>query len=519
MLDDQEKAIASERPGEDNLTVIRGDDLGVRAVVSMVIPLAGCRTSSVWPKWSATRAAGRERHLALGLGEDGPGAAFACSWLAPRRRRGWLCRAAWASWAARPACPRPRGPRGRRPRRAFFFGGFAAATSASCGLGGALASWAWLGGGAASRLLGFVALGSAFGGLVLAAFPLFSRRPSDRADPGFAGHGCRRLSVRAGFRCCCSSLAIERRHACCCSARQWWRRSSALAVDVGDRGQVEISLRVARPTAWMRGTYRAAGWRCAPCRPGEVGWPIRASDGRKASRCRAVSTPFSCSALEIRASVLSCSTTSRSHELRPRARTARPHAPGRRARRRPCRFGSSQFLAPRLSASAALSRSAWRCLSFLELLQPRGGSRACWPAVSSRDGGAAGSRRESASAASARRIRCSCVAQADTARRRLLAGDAAANGRSFPRAAAGPAAPAGSARRRPAGRRPGRAGGRVGQHHRHRAGGVRGMRLAGDGIAHHLGIAVIGGDQHHAAGLARPPRAGAPGTRRWSPPP
>ncbi len=45
-----------------------------------------------------------------------------------------------------------------------------------------------------------------------------------------------------------------------------------------------------------------------------------------------------------------------------------------------------------------------------------------------------------------------------------------------------------------------RAVARAEQEQRHRIGGVRGMRPAGLGIAHHLAIAVVGGDDQRAAG-------------------
>ena len=57
------------------------------------------------------------------------------------------------------------------------------------------------------------------------------------------------------------------------------------------------------------------------------------------------------------------------------------------------------------------------------------------------------------------------------------------------------------------------------QQHRHRVGGVRGVRAAGLGIAHHLAVAVVGGDEQRAAGLARSPRRCGRGRHRPSPPP
>src|SRR3546814_6310859 len=39
-------------------------------------------------------------------------------------------------------------------------------------------------------------------------------------------------------------------------------------------------------------------------------------------------------------------------------------------------------------------------------------------------------------------------------------------------------------------------------HQRHRADGVRGVRLAGGRVAHHLQVAVVGGDHQRAAGFA-----------------
>ena len=64
-----------------------------------------------------------------------------------------------------------------------------------------------------------------------------------------------------------------------------------------------------------------------------------------------------------------------------------------------------------------------------------------------------------------------------------------------------------------------RPAGAVDQHDRHRVGGVRGVRLAGLGVAHHLGVAVVGGDEQGAARRARPPRRRGRGRRRPSPPP
>ena len=78
---------------------------------------------------------------------------------------------------------------------------------------------------------------------------------------------------------------------------------------------------------------------------------------------------------------------------------------------------------------------------------------------------------------------------------------------------------AASARCRPAGRRAAALRGGAEQQHRHRVRRVRGVRPAGRGIAHHLAIAVIGGDEQRAARSARPPPRAGRGRRRPSPPP